>query len=102
MAKEIYRGWELTPCNTGYGYFATQPDFDLGMPCFAETSAEKCRREVDQWIEDNSDEPAVNLLDAVKAADLRASDCATTKDWEQWARERVQYEDPYGAIGGRY
>ena len=33
--------------------------------------------------------------------ELRAADC-TTKDWEQWARERREYEEPYGAIGGRY
>ncbi len=35
-------------------------------------------------------------------ADLRAADCETPKQWAQWARERREYEDPYGPIGGRY
>ncbi len=102
MATELYRGWEILPDLAGYGYLATQPNYDLGMPCLAEATVEKCKREVDQWIEDNSEEPAVNLLDAVRAAGLRAIDCTTTKDWEQWARERREYEEPYGPIGGRY
>jgi len=34
--------------------------------------------------------------------ELRAIDCKTTKDWEQWARERREYEQPYAPIGGRY
>lgn len=102
MAKELYRGWEITPDLAGYGYLATQPDYDLGMPCLAEPSVEKCKREVDQWIEDNSDEPTGNLLDAVKAAGLRAADCTTPKQWEQWAAERREYEDPCGYERSRY
>lgn len=34
--------------------------------------------------------------------ELRAIDCTTTKDWEQWARERREYADPYGYESGRY
>ena len=47
------------------------------------------------------DEADVAAPEPVKP-ELRAADCTTTKDWEQWARERREYEEPYGAIGGRY
>lgn len=35
-------------------------------------------------------------------ADLSASDCKTPEDWARWARERVEYEDPYGYERSRY
>jgi hypothetical protein len=34
--------------------------------------------------------------------ELRAIDCTTTKDWEQWARERREYDDPMGYERTRY
>lgn len=34
--------------------------------------------------------------------ELRAIDCTTTKDWEQWARERREYDDPCGTERSRY
>lgn len=35
------------------------------------------------------------------APDLRAADCKTPEDWARWARERIEYEDPYGYERGR-
>ena len=32
---------------------------------------------------------------------LRAVDCKTPEQWAQWARERVEYEDPCGSNRGR-
>lgn len=53
-----YRGWEITPDLTGRGLFACQPEFDLGMPCLWEGTAEGCKRAIDEWIEDNEpDDP---------------------------------------------
>jgi hypothetical protein len=46
-------------------------------------------------------EPRVEVL-PVLVPELRAIDCKTPKDWERWSRERREYEEPYGAIGGRY
>ena len=34
--------------------------------------------------------------------ELRAIDCTTTKQWEQWARERREYHDPCGQNRSRY
>ena len=34
--------------------------------------------------------------------ELRAIDCTTTKQWEQWARERREYDDPCGQNRSRY
>lgn len=38
----------------------------------------------------------------VQLPELSAADCKTTKDWERWARDRREYEEPYAPIGGRY
>lgn len=47
-----------------------------------------------------SERPVTKPVEAV--TELRAADCKTTRDWQRWARERREYEDPYGPIGGRY
>ena len=47
------------------------------------------------------DEADVAAVEPVKPQ-LRAIDCTTTKQWEQWARERREYEDGYGYSRGRY
>lgn len=40
---------------------------------------------------------AVDLDSRVpEVRELRAVDCKTPEDWKRWARERVEYEDPYG------
>lgn len=36
------------------------------------------------------------------STELRAIDCTTPKQWEQWAAERREYEDPCGYERTRY
>lgn len=91
--KELYRGFEIYADLAGYGFYATQPDFDLGMPCLHDWTVEKVKAEVDCWVEDNAPEPV---------PELRAIDCTTTKQWEQWAAERREYDDPCGQNRSRY
>lgn len=45
----------------------------------------------------NAKARAVDLDSRVpEPKELRAADCKTPEDWKRWARERVEYEDPYG------
>jgi hypothetical protein len=37
-----------------------------------------------------------------KPRPITIGEVKTTRYWEQWARERREYEEPYGPIGGRY
>lgn len=48
-------------------------------------------------IDSDSERKAVPVV-----TELRAIDCTTTKDWEQWARERREYDDPMGYERSRY
>ena len=41
-------------------------------------------------------------FDDLPLPELRAIDCTTTKQWEQWARERREYDDPCGQNRSRY
>lgn len=47
------------------------------------------------------DEADVAAVEPV-TTELRAIDCTTTKQWEQWARERREYDDPCGTNRSRY
>jgi hypothetical protein len=38
----------------------------------------------------------------VKPVAIEAKPRKTTAEWEQWARERREYEDPYGYDRSRY
>lgn len=39
---------------------------------------------------------AVPLEPVEVPAELRAVDCNTPEQWAEWARQRLEYEDPYG------
>lgn len=61
---------------------------------------------VQHWLDDLAAglTPTRESLEAALAAlgddetpqPLTASDCETPEDWQQWARDRREYDDPFG------
>jgi len=66
--------------NYGYGYGATEAEAIADF-------IENCAEDHDERLGE--------------VAPLRAVDCRTPEQWAQLARERIEYEDPYGADRGR-
>lgn len=41
-------------------------------------------------------------FDDLKPVEISIGEVKTSRDWQRWARERREYEEPYAPIGGRY